>query len=289
MDKIATCLGGLKSAAVQDASIVAGVDKLIISVFGDKIKTLGFEYTDADDHMTVLKRNLVINELAGAKEPSVVAELKARFVRAQAGDVKAVHPNLRGATYKVVLSTSESPAEDFEAIKAIFKNGDTVDNRLAALGALGAINDLKIASAIPDMCLDADFVKMQDMMYPLFSLVRSSPFKTEILDLLWNWLVKNWPLLHEKLSPSLSLLGSVVRACVSGNIGDEFPLKVEAWRSGADCETTEAKDLRVKQMKDAARPLDQSLESIRGLTAWINRDKETVQTWLVANQFSASL
>ncbi len=65
------------------------------------------------------------------------------------------------------------------------------------------------------------------------------------------------PTLHKSLSPTLSLLGRVVQACVSSNIGHDFALKVEAWARGDDCATNELKLARTKEIKNVQRPLDQ--------------------------------
>ena len=63
--------------------------------------------------------------------------------------------------------------------------------------------------------------------------------------------------LHKSLSPTLSLLGRIVQACIGSNIGEDFALKVEAWARGEDCGTTELKAARVKEIKNVQRPLDQ--------------------------------
>jgi aminopeptidase 2 len=163
----------------------------------------------------------------------------------------------------------------------LYQKGDSVDARLAALGALGAINDISLVHRILDeITLNQEVVKPQDVMRPVGSLAHLSPFKAQVLEILWKWCIKNWDLLHEQLAASLSLLGRVLQTCISSQTGDEFVQTVEAWVRGDDLKTPEEKAKRTDQLKAAKRPLEQGLEKVKSVTSWIKREDASVKAWV---------
>jgi hypothetical protein len=90
--------------------------------------------------------------------------------------------------------------------------------------------------------------------------------------------------LHEKLSSTMSLLGRVLQYTIMYQVGDEFAKKVEEWAAGEGLPEAE-KALRIKQVKDAKRPLEQGLENLRSSTQWFTRDESAVADWLSTNGF----
>ncbi|KAI8897127.1 peptidase family M1-domain-containing protein [Globomyces pollinis-pini] len=287
LEEIASRFTIMKKVWFKNESAIDGLNQLERSIFSSKVTSMGYEYPATDDHLTVLKRNCVIASAVGAKDPLVIAELKNRFVKYIKGDSTAFHANLRNSVFKSVLSHSNNPAEDWEAVFNIYKNAATADERIAALGSLGAINDMKIVHRIlNEITLDSDIVKLQDTMYPVASIATQCPLKEEALEYLWVWCTSNWPTLFEKLSPSLSLLGRVLSYSVNQNLGEDFAQRVEAWARGDELATEEEKAVRVKQVTYAQRPLDQSLESLRSASKWNERETANVSQWLLLNGFS---
>ena len=170
--------------------------------------------------------------------------------------------------------------EDFEAVFNIYQTASTVDQRLAALGALGAVCDLKLVDRILQMVLDPNIVKPQDVHYPITSLVKRTPLKKQVLPIMWKWIKANWNDLYERFSASLSLLGRILQTCIEDELGQDFADTVLAWSRGEDCETDEGKQQRLTQVKVARRPLEQSLERIKSTTAWVDRERDHVSEWI---------
>ena len=215
-------------------------------------------------------------------------ELQKRFNNFLAGDKQAFHANLREPVFKTVLSHSKTPMKDFEAILALYtSSASTADEKIAALSSVGAVGDMAVIERILAMVLETGgAIKLQDSMYPVVSLASLSPLKEKVLQVLWDWLVKNWPALHKSLSPTLTLLGRIVQACVSSNIGEDFALTVEAWARG-DGLGDEAKADQVKKVKNVQRPLDQALEAMRGNTKWYETAKQEVAAFFASAEFAA--
>lgn len=188
---------------------------------------------------------------------------------------------MRSIIFKTGLKFSKTPDLDFEAVKKVYLTADSVDARMAALSSLGSINSIELVHFLLKMALSDDIVKPQDIMRPVGSLT-SNPNKAVVLDILWNWCIKNWDTLHERLSVSLSLLGRVLQTCISEQVGVEFVKVVEDWAKGADCPSAEAAEKRAEQLLSAKRPLEQGLEKVKGVTAWVNRDNTALLEWSVA-------
>jgi aminopeptidase 2 len=268
----------LKEVWSQDKAAVEALHAIQRSLFSPLVDTIGFDYTVGEEYLTAMKRTLVIQACVDSKDKRVVEELIRRFQRYQTGQKDAFHPDLRSAVFKAVLLYSTNPAKDFDDILDIYKHGETVDERMVALSTIGAVNDLELVKKLLEMVLDSSIVKPQDVRTPLESL-SLNPQRKKVLILLWDWLTVNWLGLHEKLGSGLNLLGSVVQACISLNVGDEFITNVQNWMEGKDCNPDE-QIVRKKQVADAKRAFEQSLEKIKGATCWYGRDGKIVAKWL---------
>jgi aminopeptidase 2 len=88
----------------------------------------------------------------------------------------------------------------------------------------------------------------------------------------WDWMVENWDELVEKLPPSMSMLSSVVSICSAGFTSEKQMNKVEDF-------------FKNKDKKGYDRSLQQSLDSIRAKSNWLQRDAEDVSGWLKDNGY----
>jgi aminopeptidase 2 len=279
LSELRSVLNLISSAWYNHPEIVSKIDKLIISIFSSKVKVLGYEYPPSENFLIAQTRTLSINAAATSNDKEVIAELINRFKRFVNGDESSINANIRTIVFKTVLKHTTNPRSDFDAVKNIYLTTDSVDARLAALSSLGAINNLELVKELLDMSLNGDLIKTQDITRPLNSLASDNPMKVVVYELLWTWCVKNWDTLHENLSVALSLLGNVLKICVSSQIGDKFIKVVEDWASGSDCNSPEGVAKRLDQLLSAKRPLEQGLERVKMMTSWVERDTASVNVW----------
>ncbi|KAJ3274829.1 Aminopeptidase 2 mitochondrial [Terramyces sp. JEL0728] len=284
LELINSCITQIKQAWFKDEKVIDALGKLKLSVFESKIAAVGFEYPEGEDQLAVLKRNLVIQAAADTKHQGTVTELKGRFDRFIAGDKNAFHANLRTPVFTSVLAHSTSPEDHFKAIFNLYKNGENIDEKMAALSSVGATGDFELAKKLLANVLDNSVIKMQDCPYPVASLATFYPRKSEIFEYLWQWLTANWPELHSKLAPTLALLGNVLSSSINFD-DEEFLTKVENWANGEGLSPA-AKEERVKQVSICKRAFDQKLEALRGNAKWTAREGSNVANWLVLNGFS---
>jgi aminopeptidase 2 len=269
----------------EPVELSQGIRSLRRKIFGPKVQKLGYEYPPKEDHLTSLKRTLTIRAAASAGDASVVEELSKRFKAFIGGDETQIHPNLRKTVFMTVLAESKDPLTSFDQIVGIYKSTPSVDQKLAALSTLGAASSVEALNKLLDMVLDSEQVKPQDIIYPLSTVGDEGSNKLAKLERLWSWVRENWVLLHDRYKASLSLLGRVLQAAIAGRIGAAFVEDVEGWARGDDLATQELKDKRKDELKTARRPLEQSLEKVRGYTAWVERERGPLLEWVKQQSF----
>ncbi|KAH6577929.1 hypothetical protein BASA60_003832 [Batrachochytrium salamandrivorans] len=250
LQELSGSLEGLTAILLNEPqSVLDGVAALKRQLFSAKAKAMGFEYSDKEGHLTHLSEPFLLKQLLTPRTPSLSRNLPSDSTNLLRGDETALHSNLRTTAYRTVSKNTEDEST-FEAL----------------LNILGSSPNMNVVQRVlNEVVLDKELVRLQDIAYPMQSL-RGSPALKEVLPIMWNFLKSNWPVLYERLKPTLGLLGASVTICVGGQIGMEFADEVEAWSRGDELTTAEEKATRVEQLKAAKRPLDQSLERIRSST-----------------------
>lgn len=280
LSELHSCLELVNAAWYKDAEIVSSIHALQSKIFLPHVKALGYKYTTTEDFLTGQKRTLAVSACAHAGEPEVVRTLLAMFNEYIKGGETVCNANLRSIMFSTALKHRSDPQADFKAVLKISQRSTSIDERLAALGALGATNDISLVHELLNkVALNPELVKAQDIMRPVGSLAALNPHKQQVYNILWKWCTDNWEILHEQLAASLSLLGRVLQACVSSQIGNEFVDKVEAWARGDDLKDAALAAKRVQQLGSCKRPLEQGLERVRGLTRWFERDQAELKKW----------
>jgi ERAP1-like C-terminal domain len=177
------------------------------------------------------------------------------------------------------LRATKDQRRDFDAVKEIYLKGDSVDVRLDALRALGAISDLSYIQELLDWTLNSGSVKPQDMIRPLDGIASLNSNKKEVNAVLWSWCTSNWPVIQDRLSGTISMVGNVLKTCIANNTGEEFVKVVKDWAACVDCATDEEATKRANSLLSAKRPLEQGIERVQSNTAWMLRDEDAVLKW----------
>ncbi|TPX47347.1 hypothetical protein SeMB42_g03352 [Synchytrium endobioticum] len=245
-----------------------GLDALKRQIYGPKARAIGFEYLKSDDHLTTLKRNLVIAVASKAGDEVIIGELLKRFQEYIRGNQAALPSNLRGAAF-VTYARHSSSKDQFDIMLNLYKIIPTPDQKLAALQALGAINSLELVLYLLDeVVLNTEIVRSQDAMYPLAGMSNHNCETAKVRAMIWDWLKRNWDgVIYPRYEPTLSLLGRITQTCIEDRVGVDFAEEVSDW----------AKDHPTASIR---RMLDQSLEKVRSNTAWLERERANVAKWI---------
>ncbi|CAO3593307.1 unnamed protein product [Absidia cylindrospora] len=258
----------------QPEHIKDGLKALRRSLFAPVAYRLGWEFAETDDYLTNILRVLALTNAGRSNDVATVEEAKKRFHKFVAGDIDALHPNLRGPVYGIVLSNAESVEEEhavWEKILQMYHNETLpTDQRLIALNALGGAKNEALISRYMLMSLDEKEVRGQDSIYVFGSLAANPDARL----LFWQFFSQNYDLLQSKFSRSPSLFGAAVRSAVGGFSSLEQLDHIEAFFS-------------TKDTKQYARPLQQALEGARVNSKWLLRSKDSVAQWVqeYANRF----
>ncbi|CAI2169026.1 4397_t:CDS:10 [Funneliformis geosporum] len=231
------------------------------------VPKLGWEYSESDDYLTTMLRTLIIKMAGNANDPETVKEAFRRFnLFTKQNDESALHPNIRGVVFEIVLSQGGG-VEDFEAILKAYREAKTADQKTESLKGLGfAQSDDLIQRALKFAICEE--VKNQDVIFALSSL----QFNHNSRRLLWNFVKDNWDVIIEKYSASRVLFGQIIKLSTQLLTSEDDIADIEKFFSNKDCKKFE-------------RPLQQSIENIRVNAAWLKRDSKDVEDWLKANGF----
>ncbi|KAI8825989.1 peptidase family M1-domain-containing protein [Fimicolochytrium jonesii] len=266
----------------EPEEVVKGLKAIKRAIFAPKFKTLGLDYPAKEDHLTAMKRTLVIESAARAGDKDVIAALQERFKRFIGGDESALPPNIRGIAYEIVLYHSTQPAEDFESVLNIYKKAEAPDQRLYALRALGSTSDEKLVDRLlNEILLDTELVRSNEAYVPLRYLASNNPNPHTVRPKLWQFATTKWDaVLYPRYKPTISLLGHMFVACFVSQVGDGVAQIVEDWIAGKELKDEKAREKRVEEVKSIKRPVDQGLESVRDKSAWVKRDGQKVAAWV---------
>ncbi|KAI9142649.1 aminopeptidase [Paraphysoderma sedebokerense] len=267
LNEVATRLSTLKTIwAFEPEEVSDRLKAFTRNIFSKQAKTVGWEYKDDEGHLKSMLRTLVIGAAGINGDKEVIEQAKTRFNAFISGDEQKLHPNIRGTVYAIVLKNSSNPKEDFDKIVKIYETTTNVDQKLAALSALGRVEDPELLKHVLKYAMDEDNVRPQDFIYPLGS-VASNPKGRKLA---WEFVKTNWEKLEERFVSTLSLLGRCVTSTTQDYATEEFAKEVESF-------------FKDKNTKPIDRPLEQSLEKIRSQAAWLNRDRDAVAKWLKEN------
>jgi aminopeptidase 2 len=280
LNTLTTQLDKIQDVWYKDTKTSNAISQLLISILKDRVATLGFDYHETDSYAVEQLRTLVIRKLALNRDADTVAELLVRLEDFFAGKQDRLSPNLRRTAFVSLLRTTQDPVVDLERVLQVYQKSEVLDDRMAALGSLGAINHIDLLKKVlNEYLMNPDIVKAQDFMYPLVSIVRFNPNKSEAVDLVGEWIQDHWDAIHAKLASSLGLLGHVVKIGFGSAVGQEYIDRLQAWSSGTGL-SPEAKQKLETQLLDCKRPLAQTLETMKVRHVWFEREKDTLFAWV---------
>ncbi|KAK3715670.1 Aminopeptidase 2 mitochondrial [Vermiconidia calcicola] len=265
-DEITARIGALRAAFIfEDEKTKDALKALQRELASAKSHKLGWTFKESDGHIEQQFKALMFGNAASAGDEKTKAAAFEMFEKFTSGDRAALHPNLRGSVYSVVLQYGGK--KEYDAILKEYETGKNSDERNTALRSLGRARDPELIQRTLAYSLSKE-VKDQDIYLPLAALRTHR----EGIEAFWAWMRENWDILRKKMPPSFTLLGSVVSMATSGFTKEEQLKDVESFFSD-------------KSTKGFDRNLAQSADAIRSKAGWLGRDKEDVEAWLKDNKY----
>ncbi|KAJ9239380.1 hypothetical protein DTO169E5_4316 [Paecilomyces variotii] len=265
-NEMLTRIGTLRAAWLfEDQKVKDALKAFQRSLVSEKAHQVGWQFSPDDDHILQQLKALTFGSAGMSDDPVVVNAAKDMFKRFAEGDRSAIHPNIRGSVFSIVLKNGGE--KEYDVILDRFRNAPTSDEKNTALRTLGAAEDPALIKRTLDLA-SGDEVKNQDIYMPLAGL-RSH---TNGIEARWEWLKTNWDAIYKRLPPSLGMLGSVVQITTSSFCTEKQLKEVEEFFASKDT-------------KGYDRAVEQSLDAIRAKVHWLKRDRSDVENWLKANGY----
>ncbi|OWB68833.1 hypothetical protein B5S30_g4223 [[Candida] boidinii] len=265
-DEILTRVASVKAAWIfENEETNAALRSLTRDLVSEKCHKLGWKFDESEPFLEQRLKSLLFGASASSKDEKVVAACKDMFAKYVAGDKEAIHPNLRATIFNTVAA--EGSAAEYEEILKIYRNPQSVDEKIAALRSLGRFENKELLEKTLALLLDGT-VRSQDIYIPMQGM-RAHKVGIETL---FAWMKVKWDVLYQLLPPGLSMLGSVVTLCTSGFTSPEKYKEIEEFFKGKDT-------------KGYNQGLSQSLDTIQSKTTWIKRDGKSVDEWLSVNGY----
>lgn len=227
-NEILNRVGTLRAAWVfEDSKVRDALKAFQRSLVSAKAHELGWQFSDGDGHILQQFKGLMFGSAGMADDPTVVNAAKEMFKRFADGDLNAIHPNIRGSVFSVVLKNGGE--KEYNIVLDRYRNAPTSDEKNTALRSLGAAEDPALIQRTLELAR-SDEVKNQDIYMPLAGL-RGHVTGIEAR---WAWLKKNWDELYKRLPPSLGMLGTVVQITTSSFCTESQLKEVEEFFASKD-------------------------------------------------------
>ncbi|EGP86157.1 uncharacterized protein MYCGRDRAFT_73926 [Zymoseptoria tritici IPO323] len=265
-DEITARIGAVRAAWIfEDDKVKDALKAFQRDLVSNVAHKLGWTFKEDDGHIEQQFKSLMFGNAAAAGDEKAKAAAFDMFEKFAAGDRSALHPNLRGSVYAVVLQYGGK--KEYDILVKEYETAKTSDERNVALRSLGRARDPELIQRSLAYSL-SKHVKEQDIYIPLAGLRAHR----EGIEAFWAWMKENWELLREKMPPSFTLLGSTVSMATSGFTKEEQLKDVEKFFEG-------------KSTKGFDRNLAQSFDAVRAKMGWIKRDEKDVEKWLRDNKY----
>ncbi|PNS17873.1 Aminopeptidase 2 [Sphaceloma murrayae] len=265
-DELTARIASVRAAWVfEDQKVKDALKAFQRELVAKKSHELGWDFKESDGHVQQQFKSLLFSSAALAGDEKTQAAAFDMFEKFKKGDSSAIHPNLRGGVYAVVLQNGGE--SEYNTILDVYRNAKTADERNTALRAIGRANSPELIKRTLTLPLSKE-VKEQDIYLPLGGLRTHK----EGIAALWDWMRDNWDTIQSKLPPGLSMLGSVVSLCTSSFTSEAQIKEIDAF-------------FKERSTKGFDQSLAQSFDAIRAKEGWLKRDRTDVEAWLKEKKF----
>lgn len=262
--EVISTLGKIRSTFSTDRQVAEGLRQFTIKLTSAATDRIGWEFRPADDYLTGQLRALLLQTAGLAGHESTVKEAQKLFTAFMDGDKKAIHPSLRGATFKISIKFGGKEA--YQAVQKEFLTTTSVDGKEITLQSMGQVQTADLAKDY--LNFGADKVAIQDFHSVGASLANNSKVRNNV----WEYIKENWPMLREKLGGNMVVLERFLRTSLQKY-------------SSLETEQDIQKFFGDKDNNGYDRGLAVVSDTIKGNAKYRERDLEVVREWLKAHGY----
>ena len=227
-------------------------------IFGKIVSKTGWEADENETHLKSLLRSIVIGQY-GAYGDQGTIDFAVQSFKEHAAATKIARPDIRGVVFG--LAAQESNPDTYDELWNLYKKADLNEEKVRILSALTRVRDPQLINDLLNRTM-GDEVRSQDAPGVIIQLANHA----HGLEIAWDFLKANWKEFDRRYGKG----GFAIMRLVS--IGSNF--------SSSDKEDEVREFFQVNPAPSAARTIEQTLESIRLNTAWIDANQSSVEKWL---------
>ena len=227
-------------------------------IFGKIVSKTGWEADENETHLKSLLRSIVIGQYGAYGDQSTI-DFAVQSFKEHAAATKIARPDIRGVVFG--LAAQESNPDTYDELWNLYKKADLNEEKVRILSALTRVRDPQLINDLLNRTM-GDEVRSQDAPGVIIQLANHA----HGLEIAWDFLKANWKEFDRRYGKG----GFAIMRLVS--IGSNF--------SSSDKEDEVREFFQVNPAPSAARTIEQTLESIRLNTAWIDANQSSVEKWL---------
>lgn len=280
----------LIKTVVEDDKL--GEDFVVWLELGNKLKYLSIVFPSLGEHLTAFARSVYKKlslSLLSTEVPSTeFLKLKLKsLILVSAGvsgveeiekyafqlfhewkNGKPLSPSLRSFVWSTVCASSKVDEEIFESIMKEVRNPSSLDSREVALGSLGNLSDIALATKVMNYVLDPTVIPTMDAQF----LCQSLSVNPKTKDVFLSFFKENYDALYVLLSSNMVFLNTFVKTTLSNYSTKEQLAEIESIFKG-------------RSVHGFDRSLDQVRDNVVINIAWVERDEDKVASWLRSNNY----
>ncbi|KAJ1658321.1 hypothetical protein IWQ61_002423 [Dispira simplex] len=251
----------LSAWSEQPQAIKEKLNGFVRQLLQKQYERLGWNYSESEDSSVIRLRTLVLNRLGMCKHPEVVAEAQRRFKAFfEDQDDKALFPDARSAVFAIAIKNGGPKELDY--VTRYYEETTVSDQKMLALSSMGWITDESLIPRVLDYII-SDKVRNQDIHVVLMTLGANPATRYQA----WEFIKVNWAMFEERYKASMLYFGAIAKAVSSEFVTASMADKVDEF-------------FKTKDISRIDRAVNQTLEKIRLVSAWVARDKNEVAQWL---------
>ena len=162
--------------------------------------------------------------------------------------------------YRAVLQNADEKV--YEDMLALYRSTDLHEEKDRISRALGSISNPAILQKVIAFSMCKEEVRAQDAVFVIASVAVNPKGR----DLTWTFFKENWKILLDQYSGGF-LLTRLVKHITENFASEEKALEVDSF-------------FKSHEFPGAERTIQQSIETIRLSTAWLNRDLAEITEYL---------
>jgi puromycin-sensitive aminopeptidase len=229
--------------------------KRLFSPLADK---LGWEAKENETHLETLLRSLVLNKLVSFNCEKTCEEAKRRFYLHKEGK-QLIPADLRMTCYRGVLQQADEKI--YNEMLDLYRSTDLHEEKDRISRALGSITNIALLQKVIQFAMSEE-VRAQDAVFVIASVAINPVGR----DLSWTFFKENWKILLDQYSGGF-LLTRLVKHVTENFASEEKALEIE-------------KFFKTHEFAGAERTVQQSIETVRLNSKWLQRDIQEIQEFL---------